>query len=135
MKRMFAIASAVVLAAILCTVPGRAQLQTGETPRLSVAVLMQQKLKSSQAILKGLAMEDYGLIEQESRCLSLLSLESGWNILQTKDYTHMSVEFREACEQIRSAAEDKNLDGVGLGYFKLTMTCIDCHRHIRNVKR
>ena len=23
------------------------------------------------------------------------------------------------------------LDAAGLGYFQLTMTCIDCHRHVR----
>ena len=134
MKSIMAITLAVVLAGILWVVPGRAQRQLGETPRVNVGVLMQQKLKSSQSILKGLALEDYALIEQEAQRLSLLSLDTGWNIIQTKDYTHMSVEFREAAEQIRNSAEEKNLDGAGLGYFKLTMTCIDCHRHVRKVR-
>jgi hypothetical protein len=56
-------------------------------------------------------------------------------VLQTPDYIRLSVEFRKAAEQIRKGAQDKNLDAGGLGYVKLTMTCIDCHRHVRSVSR
>ena len=44
---------------------------------------MQMKLDKSKAILEALAMEDYKAIAKNSRALRLLSLESGWNVIQT----------------------------------------------------
>ena len=98
----------------------------------SVDDLMQQKLLSSQALLKGLAVEDFDLIAKQAQKLHLLSRDVSWNILQTKEYVRLSDEFRFAAEQIRDAGTSKNLDAAALGYFKLTMTCVDCHRHIRS---
>ena len=93
---------------------------------------MRRKLLSSQNLIKGLALEDYALIEKEAQQLQLLSLDTGWNVLQTPDYARISTEFREAARKIGKAGKKKNLDAAGLGYFQLTMTCIDCHRHMRS---
>jgi hypothetical protein len=95
---------------------------------------MQRKLGSAQALIKGLALDDFKLIESEAQQLQLLSLDAGWNVIQTEEYARISGEFREAAKKIRKAGNEKNLDAAGLGYFQLTMTCIDCHRHVRNVE-
>ena len=99
-----------------------------------VETMMQHKLLSSQSLLKGLALEDFELIETEAQRLHLLSQDVGWNIVQTKEYARLSTDFRRAAEHIREAGKKHNLDAAGLGYFKLTMTCIDCHRHVRGIK-
>lgn len=106
-----------------------------ETPPVNFDALMQRKLASSQELIKGLALDDFELIEREAQTLQLLSLDAGWNTIQTDEYARISVEFREAAKRLARAAEDKNLDAAGLGYFKLTMTCIDCHRHVRNLEQ
>ena len=98
---------------------------------VNVKALMHRKLESSQSLIKGLALENYDLLSKEAQTLQLLSLDAGWNVVQTKEYARISGEFRDATKKIGNAAKAKNLDAAGLGYFQLTMTCIDCHRHVR----
>lgn len=109
--------------------------RAGAQGEVTVDALMQSKLASSQALLKGLALDDYELIQREAQRLQLLSLDTSWHTIQTQEYARISGEFREAAKKIRAAGEQKNLDAAGLGYFQLTMTCIDCHRHVRNVTK
>ena len=126
--------SVVVLSAAYLVLPNFAQ--TGDTDLRSpvnVRALMQQKLESAQSIMKGLALEDFELLEKEAQKLQLLSLDTGWNVIQTKEYARISREFRDAAKKIHQAGKDKNLDAAGIGHFQLTMTCIDCHRHLRKV--
>ena len=134
MKRLI-VATLIGAAAICFALPGLAQSEkTDVTVPVGIDALMQQKLMSAQALLKGLALDDFKLIQRESQRLQLLSLDAGWNTVQTADYARIAVEFREAAKKIRRAAEEKYLDAAGLGYFQLTMTCIDCHRHVRIIE-
>ena len=132
MKRFTFIVLLIAFAAWMA-IPQTAQTQNPD-PRSpsNVETLMRRKLLSSQNLIKGLALEDYALIEKEAQQLQLLSLDTGWNVLQTPDYARISTEFREAARKIGKAGKKKNLDAAGLGYFQLTMTCIDCHRHMRS---
>jgi len=112
--------------------PNAAQTpEAGLRSPVNVKAIMHRKLKSSQSIIKGLALDDFELLERESQKLQLLSLDAGWSVVQTKEYARISEEFRVAAKKIGRAGKEKNLDAAGLGYFQLTMTCIDCHRHVR----
>jgi hypothetical protein len=134
MKRS-GIAALLGITAICCAIPSLAQTDDTELrSRVSIEALMQRKLGSAQALIKGLALDDFKLIESEAQQLQLLSLDAGWNVIQTEEYARISGEFREAAKKIRKAGNEKNLDAAGLGYFQLPMTCIDCHRHVRNVE-
>ncbi len=106
-----------------------------DPPPIRVDALMHSKLESAQELLKALALEDFERIQKNSQRLELLSIDAGWNIIQTKDYARISKEFREAPRHMRSAADKQNLDAAGLGYMKLTMSCIDCHRHVRKSRK
>ena len=132
MKRISIIVLPCVVAACLA-ISQPAQTQNTDLPSpVDFDALMQRKLHSAQSMIKGLALEDYKLIASEAQQLQLLSLDAGWNVLQTKDYARISGDFRQAAKKIQKAGKEKNLDAAGLGYFQLTMTCIDCHRHVRN---
>lgn len=96
--------------------------------------IMKAKLRHAQGLLKGVAMEDFDAIIKDSQALSLLSQESSWNVVQTPDYLQHSIDFRKAADSINKAAKEKNLDGVTLAYFQMTIRCVDCHRHIRAVR-
>ena len=108
------------------------QLNIPPKVNTNVKSLMQRKLDSSQSLIKGLALDDFELLAKEAQTLRLLSLDAGWNVIQTKEYAQISGEFLEATKRISEASEKKNLDAAGLAYFRLTMTCIDCHRHVRS---
>ena len=108
--------------------------QVIKTPVLSkekLAPLMQMKLDRSKSILEGLALEDYEKIAKNARALRLLSLESGWTVLQTEEYTEQSKDFRRNAELIAEAGADKDLGRATLGYVALTVRCVECHSYMR----
>ena len=93
--------------------------------------LMQMKLERSKQILEGLTMEDFEKIASGARALRLLSLESGWNVLQTEEYSEQSKDFRRNTALIDDAAKEKDLGRATLGYVALTVRCVECHSYIR----
>lgn len=92
---------------------------------------MQHKLEHSKAILEGLALEDFDKIAKHSQDLSLLSLESTWNVLSTEEYLQQSTDFRRAIKVVIDAAHEKNVDRAALGYVNMTVRCVECHKYLR----
>jgi len=99
-----------------------------------VSKFMRAKLGHSQKILEGLATDDLEMVAENAQDLSLLSLEAGWQVLQTEDYQQQSREFRRATDALKSAAKKKNLDGAALAYVDVTMKCINCHKYVRGTR-
>lgn len=100
-----------------------------------VATFMRAKLAHSGDVLEGLALGDYELIAKGAQELSLASQDSNWNVLQTEDYVRQSMEFRRACDMLRRAAKERNLDGAALAWMEVTMKCVQCHRSLRDEER
>ena len=83
---------------------------------------MQLKLEYSKQVLEGLAMEDYEKIAKNSQSLGLLSLESGWKIIQTEDGKRRLVELGGLLELARPEGDvpqvrerPRLVQGVGQG--------------------
>ena len=100
----------------------------------NVAVFMQAKLKHSQLVLKGLAMEDYELIAKNAQAMSLLCEDENWMVLQTPEYRERSAEFRRSVDAVTEAAKKKNLEAAALGYVDVTLKCVNCHKYVRKVR-
>lgn len=98
---------------------------------LTVNRFMERKLDAARNIVSGLALEDYEMIAKNAQDLALLSLESQWNLYQTQPYIFMSDEFRGGSQRLRDAANANNLDGATLAYFEVTLSCVRCHKYIR----
>ncbi len=96
------------------------------------SALMRMKLEKANGILEGLSVENYDQIATNANEMKLLSLESGWNSIQTKEYAEQSRDFRRACDSIASAAQQNDLGRAALGYVSLTVRCVDCHTYMRN---
>jgi hypothetical protein len=92
---------------------------------------MQQKLDHSKTIIEALALEDFDKLAKSAQALSLLSLESNWNVLTTDEYIQQSSAFRRACSVIQEAAHEKNVDRATLGFMDLTVRCVECHKYLR----
>lgn len=97
-----------------------------------VAVFMRAKLGHAEHVLEGLAVADYEMIERAAQELSLASLDSNWQVLQTEDYVRQSAEFRRACDSLKKAAQEKNLDGATLAWVDVTLKCVQCHKYVRD---
>ena len=96
--------------------------------------LMLEKLTSSKVLLEGIALADFHKISGSADKLIQLSKTAEWFVFKTPRYELHSNEFRRAAENIVQKANDKNLDGVTLAYFDLTMACVRCHRYVREVR-
>ena len=92
-------------------------------------VIMEKKLECAQELFAAVTTGDFEEVNRQAQKLRLLSQEAGWNRLQTPEYMRLSADFRGSTSQIEAAADEKNLDAVGLAFVKLSITCIDCHRH------
>lgn len=100
-----------------------------------VAGFMRAKLAHSATVLEGLSLENYDLIAKGAQQLELVSQDSSWQVLQTEDYARHSEAFRRACDGLRRAAKEKNLDAAVLCWMDVTMKCVQCHRYVRDVER
>lgn len=96
---------------------------------------MQRKLDHAKGVLEGLAMENFEQIAREAQALSLLSLESNWNVMTTEEYIQQSADFRRAVSVIIAAAHEKDVHRAALGYVNLTVRCVECHSYLRNNAR
>ena len=112
-----------------------AEPPAGVTTPDRVGAFMRAKLAHSAAVLEGLSLEDYDLIEKGAQELALASQDSSWQVLQTEDYARQSVEFRRSCDGLRRAAKEKNLDAAVLAWMDVTMKCVQCHRYVRDEAR
>src|SRR6185437_10353177 len=93
--------------------------------------LMQQKLVLSQQILAGLAREDYGSISKAAVNLKGLTQLERWFRAQDDRYRAQLNIFWFATNELGRLAEEKNVDGAALAYTQLTLSCVNCHRIIR----
>lgn len=97
--------------------------------------LMQRKLKESHKALEGLALNDLKKVAASADELIEISKAAEWKVLKSAEYELHSNEFRRRVEQMAKAARDKNLDGATLAYVEVTMTCVRCHKHVREIRR
>ena len=116
-----------LLVTVMFTTTGSAQL-----PRLSE--LMQQKLEHSQALLAAVVLGDHVGVERYANELMLISEASTWSPLQTPEYLHYASDFRESTSALIEEANARNLDGVSLAYMEMTLTCVQCHKHVRGAR-
>jgi hypothetical protein len=103
-----------------------------ESSQDKASIWMKQKLAASQKILEGMTRADYDLIEKNAEGMRVLGHLEGWVRADIPGYRTQLHAFDHATGAIVRAAEDKNLDGVTLAYTQLTISCVQCHRLIRD---
>ena len=99
-----------------------------------VRALMQKKLACAQKLLEGIALADLDKIGDNAKELSALSQQVQFRVLKTPAYELHANEFRRALEDIQKGVSQKNIDAATLGYMDLTMSCVRCHKHVREVR-
>jgi len=99
-----------------------------------VSGLMKRKLENAQKVLEGLALNDFEAIAKHAEELIAISKEAEWKIVKTPRYEIHSNDFRRIADDLVKSAKDKNIDAAALNYVELTMTCVKCHKHVRQVR-
>jgi hypothetical protein len=96
--------------------------------------LMNKKLGHAQKILDGVSRNNFDVIADNANELIALSNREEWMVLKTPTYELYSNAFRRSAEDMVRNAKAKNIDATALAYFDLTMSCVKCHRYVREVR-
>jgi len=112
--------------------PSAAEPKKLEIPKVNP--LMAEKLKHAQALLGGLAMNDFDKMQSSAEELMRISKAAEWTVYKTPEYELQTNNFRRAAENVILKAKAKNLDGATLAYVDMTVTCVRCHQHCRDVR-
>jgi hypothetical protein len=96
--------------------------------------LMQRKLTASQKALEGIALNDFDKIGKQADELIAVSKQTEWRVLKTPKFELYSNDFRRIADDLAKSAKDKNIDSAALNYVELTLTCVKCHKHVRETR-
>jgi len=129
MKCLWYLLPVVAGLALVLVLPG-----WGAADKPKVSELMQKKLKHAQKLMEALATNDYSGLSKQADELMQISKEAEWRVLKTPRYELFSDQFRSHCEEIIKHAKDKNIDGVALAYVEMTLSCVKCHKYVREVR-
>lgn len=113
---------------LLGTSPTATDREQSKDPTSEV---MRQKLGHSQQVLRGLALQDFGLIKTNAAKLVRLSQAGGWVARQSPDYELFTMEFRRSAEALTAAADAGNIDAATVAYTQMTFSCVSCHKYMR----
>ena len=125
-----------VLSAVLASAlfVGVAATVAPNDPKITTREVMKLKLESSQKVLEGIATENYATVLANAQKLTVLSQAAGWQARQTPEYKQFTAEFRRYAEALQKAARSENVDAASVAWFQLTISCVNCHRHMRGVQ-
>jgi hypothetical protein len=97
------------------------------------SVWMKEKLGASQNILGGLTKADFDAIRLNAESMLFVGYLEKWVRADTPGYQNMMRDFEYANKALVHAAREKNLDAATLGYVQLTLSCVNCHKVVRDV--
>ena len=92
---------------------------------------MVRKLAAAQHTLEGVAREDFEQIRRMSSEMIDLSRHEAWERMASARFVQDTADFVTAVEFLDRMAEAKDPEGVSLGFMRMTMTCTNCHAHVR----
>ena len=125
--RLFFLAGPSLLALALFTPGGPATAQGAA----KTDDLMRRKLVAAQKALEAITLNEPDRVVKYAEDLVDISHKAEWRVLKTPTYDAYSTEFRDAARSMARNAGKKNLDAAALDYVNLTLTCVKCHKHVR----
>ena len=93
---------------------------------------MRDKLTAAHGLLEALATEDYAKLEHFSGLLYDLSKASSWSKADSPDFQYYSKSFQNAAAYVKDQAKAHNLEGVTVGYVRVSLECVQCHKFVRS---
>ncbi len=113
----------------------QAQAKRGAPVANDVHAIMKKKLSHTQKALEGIALNNFETIQSSAEELIALSKQAEWMIIRTPEYELQTGSFRRSAQDLVKAANNKNVDGAALAYVELTLSCVKCHKYVRDTRR
>jgi hypothetical protein len=92
---------------------------------------MDVKLEESQKIFAALTKADFKTLVSSTKKLSALSELEGFVRNRTPGYRTQLRSYQFAIQEIEQQAKRESIEGVTLGFQQLTLSCVNCHRQLR----
>jgi hypothetical protein len=107
-----------------------------DRPRVKKVLLhafMRTKLAASQKVLEGLVVEDFDMISKGVGELIVVGRAAEFMVSDDEAYVEHADDFRRILKKLAVAANEKRLEGATLAYMDMTMSCVECHKHVRTL--
>jgi len=129
-----ALAVSAVSASAFQTPEKRAEGQKAVTQETQdkASLWMKHKLVATQKILDGMTRGDFEEIAKNAESMQVMGFLEGWVRADVEGYKPQLLAFDHANAAIVRAAKEKNLDGVTIAYTQLAITCVQCHKIVRD---
>jgi hypothetical protein len=102
--------------------------------RTTPQVLMRDKLTYANQALEGLVVEDFDKLAKSADMMRIISRAASWYVIGSDEYKRYSKNFQEQAADLERHAKDKNLDAANLDYVRITLTCVECHKYLRETR-
>ncbi len=96
--------------------------------------LMLRKLDCAKNLLEAITKRDHKTVKKNADTLVEITKDPAWKALSTEEYQTFTDDFRHNAEMLAKNAKDENYDGASLTYVELTMSCLNCHKYMRDFK-
>ena len=96
------------------------------------SVWMDVKVEESQKVFAALARADFDDIIASTEKLKKVSKLEGLVRRNAPGYRTQLRAFEFAVDEIQHQAKRENIEGVTMGFNQLTLSCVNCHRQLRN---
>ncbi len=93
---------------------------------------MKKKLEYTDNILAGLTSEDYEHDRQERPHDEYAGLLGEMGPRRLAGISPAVGIFQSANRQLIEMADEENLDGAAIAYVQLTLSCVNCHKVVRD---
>jgi cytochrome c556 len=121
----------VIASLLLLCIPGTSSHGDDQA---ALKKLMVKKLENAQKVLGGMTTNNYDEVAKHADELIQISKAVEFRVLKTPQYEMNSNDFRRAAETMIQQAKNKNTDGVALAYVDMTLSCVRCHKYVREVR-
>lgn len=127
------------LAVVVSLVPFFGRMSSGQeknaTEKDKSSIWMTKKLELSQNILAGLTQSDFDKVRANAAVMNFMGYLEKWARADMPSYKRQVSYFEFANDELIRQAKEKNLDGATLAYNQLTVSCVKCHKIVRNAKK
>jgi hypothetical protein len=111
------------------------KVQQKQSVVTSNMAMMREKLNYANKALEGLSLEDFGKLAESAQKMRMLSRAASWHVIDSDEYARYSKNFQEEAADLERHAKAKNLEAASLDYMRITMTCVQCHKHVREFRQ
>lgn len=103
-------------------------------PSEPMSFWMKKKLDFSKNVLEGIALGDFDKVVQNAQTLRSLSKIEAFVRRDTPGYRQQVVQFENSLDELIRSGKKENVEGATLAFHQLTVSCVHCHRQLRESK-